>query len=170
MVTAGLDGILIMFIMARTMAQMLRRFTILSAGMGGVTRTLLSFLISLLMVSCGPQGSEEKGAEVRFQDMAVESSAVSKMLPLIFPSHVPPERYLTPAQQFLFTYLAHSNPADLVVTRAHGQGDWRIEKIFMLDDCVAVQMTEGHYLETLFFVQYRDGWRLKGRIIPKDHE
>ncbi len=108
--------------------------------------------------------------EVRFQDMAVESDAVSKMLPLVSPSHVPPERHLTPAQQFLFTYLAHSNPADLVVTQPHSQGNWRIEKIFMLDDCVAVQMTEGHYLETLFFIQYSEGWRLKARIRPQDHE
>jgi hypothetical protein len=102
--------------------------------------------------------------------MAVESGAVSRILPLVSPSHVPPERHLTPAQQILFTYLAQSNPADLVVTSPHSQGDWRIEKVFLLDDCVAVQMTEGHYLETLFFVQYRDGWRLKSRIIPTDHE
>ena len=137
---------------------------------GGMTLALLPFLIPWPMVSCGTQSSEEKGAEVQFREMAVESGAVSKMLPLISPSHLPPERHLTPAQQFLFTYLAHSNPSDLVVTRPHGQGNWRIEKIFMLDDCVAVQMTEGHHLETLFFVQYKDGWRLKSRIIPKDHE
>jgi hypothetical protein len=33
-----------------------------------------------------------------------------------------------------------------------------------------VQMTEGHYLETLFFIQYSEGWRLKARIRPQDHE
>ena len=156
--------------MEKTIGQILKRFEMYSVSQGGMTRALLPFLISLLMVSCGTQSSEEKGAEVRFREMAVESTAVSKMLPLLSPSHVPPERHLTPAQQFLFTYLAQSNPADLVVTRPHSRGIWRIEKIFMLDDCVAVQMTEGHYLETLFFVQYRDGWRLKSRIIPKDHE
>ena len=147
-----------------------KKLTIRSVSHGRMIRTLLSFLVLLLAVSCGTQSSEEEGAEVAFREMAVESSAVSRMLPLISPSHVPPERHLTPAQQFLFTYLAKTDPVDLVVTRPHGQGSWRIEKIFMLDDCVAVQMTEGHYLETLFFVQYRDGWRLKGRIIPKDHE
>ena len=152
------------------MGQILKRLEMHSVSQRGMTRALLPFLISLLMVSCGTQSSEEKGAEVRFREMAVESTAVSKMLPLLSPSHVPPERHLTPAQQFLFTYLAQSNPADLVVTRPHSQGNWRIEKIFMLDDCVAVQMTEGHYLETLFFVQYKDGWRLKSRIIPRDHE
>ena len=149
---------------------MLKRVAIRSAGNGGMTRSLLSFLIFLLMMSCGTQNSEEKGAEVRFREMAVEPSAVSKILPLISPGHVPPERNLTPAQQFLFTYLAQANPADLVVTQPHSKGNWRIEKIFMLDDCVAVQMTEGHYLETLFFIQYSVGWRLKARIRPQDHE
>ena len=156
--------------MGTTMGQILKRPAIQSVSHGKRIRTLLPFLILLLAVSCGTQSSEEKGAEVVFREMEVESGAVSRMLPLISPSHVPPERHLTPAQQFLFTYLAKTDPADLVVTKRHGQGSWRIEKIFMLDDCVAVQMTEGHYLETLFFVQYRDGWRLKSRIIPKDHE
>ena len=159
-----------MYNMEKSMGQILKRVAIRFVRKRGMTRALLPFLIPLLMVSCGTQSSEEQGAEVRFREMAVDSGAVSKMLPLLAPSHVPPERHLTRAQQFLFTYLAHSNPADLVVTQPHSQGNWRIEKIFMLDDCVAVQMTEGHYLETLFFVQYRDGWRLKGRIIPKDHE
>ena len=156
--------------MKKTMGQLPKRIAIRSIGKGVIIRALFAFLVFFLMVSCGTQSSEEKGAEVRFREMAVESGAVLKMLPLVFPSQVPPEKQLTPAEQFLFTYLAQSNPADLVVTRPHGQGNWRIEKIFMLDDCVAVQMTEGHYLETLFFVQYRDGWRLKGRIIPRDHE
>jgi hypothetical protein len=159
-----------MYNMEKTMGQILKRLEMYPVSRGGMTRALLPFLISLLMVSCGTQSSEEKGAEVRFREMAVESTAVSKMLPLLSPSHVPPERHLTPAQQFLFTYLAQSNPADLVVTRPHGRGNWRIEKIFMLDDCVAVQMTEGHYLETLFFIQYSEGWRLKARIRPQDHE
>ena len=156
--------------MKKTMGKLLKRIAIRSIGNCVIIRALFAFLVFLFMVSCGTQSSEEEGAEVAFREMAVESSAVSRMLPLITPSHMPPERHLTPAQQFLFTYLARTDPVDLVVTRPHGQGSWRIEKIFMLDDCVAVQMTEGHYLETLFFVQYRDGWRLKGRIIPKDHE
>lgn len=156
--------------MEKTMGEILKRPATRPVSHDRIIQTLLSFLVFLLAVSCGTQSSEEKSAEVRFREMTVESGAVSKMLPLVFPSHVPPEKQLTPAEQFLFTYLARSNPADLVVTQPHSQGTWRIEKIFVLDDCVAVQMTEGHYLETLFFVQYRDGWRLKNRIIPKDHE
>jgi hypothetical protein len=156
--------------MKKTMGQFPKGVAIRSIGNGVIIRALFAFLILLFMVSCGTQSSEEKGAEVAFREMAVESRAVLKMLPLISPSHVPPERHLTPAQQFLFTYLAKTDPADLVVTRPHGQGSWRIQKIFMLDDCVAVQMTEGHYLETLFYIQYSEGWRLKARIRPKDHE
>jgi hypothetical protein len=91
------------------------------------------------------------------------------MLPLVSPSHLPDQEVLTPAHQSLFTYLAQTPPADLVTTPVHSRGTWRLEKIFILDDCVAVQMSEGHYLETLFFVQYGGGWRLTSRIRPQDH-
>ena len=107
--------------MEKTIGQILKRLTIRSVSHGEMTRALLPFLIPWLMVSCGTQSSEEKGAEVRLREMAVESGAVSKMLPLVSPSHVPPERQLTPAQEFLFTYLAQSNPADLVVTQPHSR-------------------------------------------------
>jgi hypothetical protein len=133
-------------------------------------RALLSLFVSLLLVSCGSQGPEEKRVEVRFSETGVESSAVSKILPLVSPSHHPERQDLSPAHQSLFTYLAKAEPVDLVTTAAHSQGIWRIEKIFILDDCVAVQMTEGHYLETLFFVQYSEGWRQSARIRPQDHE
>ena len=127
-------------------------------------------LVSSLIVSCGTQGPEEKSIEVRFSEIGVESSAVSEIVPLVSPSHRLEEQALSPAHQSLFTYLAKTEPADLVTTEAHDQGKWRIEKIFILDDCVAVQMTEGHYLETLFFVQATHGWRLSARIRPQDHE
>ena len=130
---------------------------------------LLPFLILCLLISCGTQGPEEKSVEVRFEETGVESSAVSKILPLVSPSHLPEKQHLSPAHQSLFTYLAKTAPTDLVATDAHSQGEWRIEKVFILDDCVAVQMTEGHYLETLFFVQYTDGWHLRSRITPQDH-
>jgi len=108
--------------------------------------------------------------EIHFREILVDSSAVSLILPLVASSHQADDEHLSPAHQSLFTYLAQTDPALLVTTKPHSQGEWRIEKVFLLDDCVAVQMTEGHYLETLFFVQYRDGWRLKSRIVPSDHE
>ncbi len=135
-----------------------------------MTRILVTLLVSWLMVSCGTQGPEEDSVDVRFSGTGVKSSAVSEMMPLVSPSHSPEVQDLSPAHQSLFTYLAKVNPADLVTTESHSEGEWRIEKIFILDDCVAVQMTEGHYLETLFFVQYRHGWRLTSRVRPQDHE
>ena len=133
-------------------------------------RRLIGLLTICLAVACTTQTSEEETLEIRFRDTVVDPSAVSLVLPLAASSHPPDEAHLSPAHQALFTYLAQKDPAALVTTEPHSQGEWRIEKVFLLDDCVAVQMTEGHYLETLFFVQYRDGWRLKSRIVPKDHE
>jgi len=135
-----------------------------------VVKRLIGLLTICLSVSCTTQTSEEKTVEIPFRDTVVDPSSVSVVLPLVAASHQPDNAHLSPAHQALFTYLAKKDPAALVTTEPHSQGEWRIEKVFLLDDCVAVQMTEGHYLETLFFVQYRDGWRLKSRIIPKDHE
>ena len=134
-----------------------------------MVRRIIALLTICLAVSCTSQSPEEETTEVHFRDIAVDSSAVSAILPLVASSHPADDAHLSPAHQSLFTYLAQTDPAALVTTTPHSQGEWRIEKVFLLDDCVAVQMTEGHYLETLFFVQYRDGWRLKDRIIPEDH-
>ena len=135
-----------------------------------MVRGLVGLLIICLAVSCTTQTSEEKTIEVLFRDTVVDPSAVSVVLPLVASSHPPDDAHISPAHQSLFTYLAQTDPAVLVSTKPESQGEWRIEKIYLLDDCVAVQMTEGHYLETLFFVQYSKGWRLKSRIIPGDHE
>ena len=133
-------------------------------------KKLIFVLPILLAVSCTTQPAEEETIEVRFRDTVADPRAVAVVLPLVASSHEPDEPHLSPAHQSLFTYLAQADPAALVTTGPHSQGKWRIEKVFLLDDCVAVQMTEGHYLETLFFVQYRNGWRLKSRITPRDHE
>ena len=142
------------------------RFPILKLG----TRSLLFLLFLQLLVYCGTQVSEEGTIEVRFREITVESTAVSRIMPLVTQSHQPDEANLSSSHQSLFTYLAQTDPADLVRTKPHSQGTWRIEKIFLLDDCVAVQMTEGHFLETIFFVQHSKGWRLTTRIRPHDHE
>ena len=131
---------------------------------------LIGLLTICLAVSCTTQTPEEKTMEVLFRDTVVDPSAVSAVLPLVASSHQPDAAHISPAHQSLFTYLAQTDPAVLVTTQSESQGQWRIEKVYLLDDCVAVQMTEGHYLETLFFVQYSKGWRLKSRIIPGDHE
>ena len=141
-----------------------------SRGLCLVVRRLIGLLTICLAVSCSTQTPEEETIKIHFRDTVVDPSAVAVVLPLVASSHPPDDAHLSPAHQALFTYLAQKDPTALVTTEPHSQGEWRIEKVFLLDDCVAVQMTEGHYLETLFFVQYRDGWRLKGRIIPADHE
>ncbi len=133
-------------------------------------RKFLPILFLCLIASCGTQDPKEKSTEVRFQEITVEPTAVSKVLPLVAPSPLPDEANLSPALQSLFTYLAQADPDDLVTTKPHSQGKWRIEKVFLLDDCVAVEMSEGHYLETVFFVQHSKGWRLTARISPRDHE
>ena len=135
-----------------------------------MVRRLIGLLTVFLAVSCTTQTPEEETMEVLFRDTVVDPSAVSVVLPLVASSHQTDDAHLSPAHQSLFTYLARTDPAVLVTTKPDSQGEWRIEKVFLLDDCVAVQMTEGHYLETLFFVQYSNGWRLKNRIIPRDHE
>jgi hypothetical protein len=156
--------------MARLKDKAFKRITFRLAEYGQFTQTLLPLLIFLLIASCGTQGPEEEVLEVRISEIGVESKAVSEIMPLVSPSHLPEEQHLSPAHQSLFTYLAKMEPADLVTTKPHSQGIWRIEKVYILDDSVAVQMSEGHYLETLFFVQYSEGWRLKSRITPRDHE
>ena len=155
--------------MLRLMGRAFKRIAICFARYGLIRQTLLSLSVFCLIASCTTQGPEEESIEVHFREISVEPTAVSKILPLVAPSHQPDEPNLSPALQSLFTYLAQADPADLVTTKPHSQGKWRLEKVFLLDDCVAVQLTEGHYLETVFFVQHRKGWRLKARITPRDH-
>ncbi len=148
----------------------LKYFDRVSAGFFMKVKSLIGVLAILLAVSCTTQTPGEEKIEIPFRETAVKPAAVSDVLPLVASSHQPGEAHLSPAHQVLFTYLAQADPADLVTTEPHNQAQWRIEKVFLLDDCVAVQMTEGHYLETLFFVQHTEGWRLKSRIIPADHQ
>jgi hypothetical protein len=133
----------------------------------GIVLGLLAFILA---AGCGKgQPPHEKALEIPFQDVTVDPGAVSKVAALVSPSHPADQEHLSPELQYLFTYLATTAVADLVATPAHSQGEWEIEKVFILDDCVAVQLSEGHYLETLLFVQYSQGWRLAARIRPQDH-
>lgn len=136
---------------------------------GRMMGVFVGVLAIWLVFACGAEIPEEKTLEIPFPELAVEPHAVSEMLSLVSPSHQPGQEDISPALQALFTYLTKTSAAKLVTTTAHSQGKWRVEKIFVLDDCVAVQMSEGHYLETLFFAQYSKGWRLTARISPQDH-
>lgn len=132
-------------------------------------RALLLLLLLLAGISCGEEPARRESLEVPFRDVAVEAEAVSQIVPLVAVSHQADQARLTPALESLFTYLAKTPAAQLTGTPSHAQGTWRIEKVFILDDCVAVQLSEGHYLETLVFSQHSKGWRLVARIRPEDH-
>ena len=108
--------------------------------------------------------------QVSIPKTPIDTKAVTKMLPLIYPSHRPALENISPALQSLLTYLAKTPANDLVTTLPHSQGKWQVEKVYVLDDCVAAQMGDGHYLETIFFVQALNDWRIVGRVRPQDHK
>jgi hypothetical protein len=132
-------------------------------------RALLLLLLLFTTVSCRQEPAHRESFEFSFRDVTVKAEAVSQIVPLVALSHPADQAHLTPALQSLFTYLAQTPLTQLTWTPAHAEGTWRIEKVFILDDCVAVQLTEGHYLETLLFSQHSSGWRLVARIRPQDH-
>jgi hypothetical protein len=126
-------------------------------------------LLVILAASCGREPPRQESLDIPLRDVPGEANAVSQMLPLVALSHQADQAHLTPALESLLTYLAKAPVNELTRTPSHAQGTWRIEKLFILDDCVAVQLTEGHYLETLIFSQHSNGWRLVARIRPQDH-
>ena len=132
-----------------------------------VWATLLLFIV--LSASCGREPARQESLDIPFRDAPAEAAAVSRIVPLVAMSHQADQGRLTPALESLFTYLAKTPSAQLTRTAPHAQGVWQIEKVFILDDCVAVQLTEGHYLETLLFTKHSTGWRLVARIRPQDH-
>jgi len=133
----------------------------------GLWATLL--LLVVLSASCGREPARQESLEIPFRDVPAEAEAVSRVVPLVAVSHQADQARLTPALESLFTYLAKTPAAQLARTSPHAQGTWQIEKVFILDDCVAVQLSEGHYLETLLFAQHSSGWRLVARVRPQDH-
>jgi hypothetical protein len=126
-------------------------------------------LLIALSVSCGREPARQESLGISFREVPAEAEAVSRVIPLVALSHRVDQARLTPALESLFTYLAKTPAAQLARTSPHAQGTWQIEKVFILDDCVAVQLSEGHYLETLLFTQHSTGWRLVARIRPEDH-
>ena len=145
---------------------------LLRCARGTPARTRLWATLLLLIVlsaSCGREPARQESLEIPFRDTPREADAVSQIVPLVAVSHQADQARLTPALESLFTYLAKTPAAQLAGTPSHAQGTWQIDKVFILDDCVAVQLTEGHYLETLVFTQHAKGWRLVARIRPQDH-
>jgi hypothetical protein len=123
----------------------------------------------IVAVSCGRESARQESLEIPFRETPAEANAVAQVVPLVAVSHQADQARLTPALESLFTYLAKTPATQLTRTPSHAQGTWQIDKVFILDDCVAVQLSEGHYLETLVFTQHSRGWRLVARIRPEDH-
>jgi hypothetical protein len=139
-------------------------------GTSAGTRLWATLLVLIVLsASCGREPAFREGLEIPFRDTPAEAAAVSRIVPLVAASHQADQTRLTPALGSLFTYLAQRPAAQLTRTSPHAQGTWQIDKVFILDDCVAVQLTEGHYLETLVFAHHSRGWRLVARIRPQDH-
>ena len=137
-----------------------RRFVVHAPGL----------IAAMLLFCCDGDAPERRRADIPFKDLTVEPRAVSDMVTRVSLGHQLSQETISPALQALFTHLGKTPAAELVITPAHSQGEWQVEKVFLLDDCVAVQMSEGHYLETIFFTRYSQGWRLVARIVPHDHD
>lgn len=129
---------------------------------------LLLFLIWVI-AGCDALAPSKQIVQIKSSTVKIDDKAVERLLPQIASSPVPPTKKLSESLKILLTFLAQTPPARVVETKPHDQPKWRIGRIYLLDDCVAVQFTEGHYMETIFFVENRMGWRIAGRVRPSDH-
>jgi len=123
-----------------------------------------------LITGCRGVTSGKPSLQVVLNDIPLDEEAVGQAMTRIA---VPPAWSLedvSEALEILFSFLVQTPPDELVETKPHAQARWHLDKIYLLDDCVAVQFAEGHYMETVFFVRNREGWRMAGRIRPEDHQ
>ncbi|MBW1740903.1 MAG: hypothetical protein JRJ42_07185 [Deltaproteobacteria bacterium] len=133
-------------------------------------KNILLSVVVWLIVGCAATTPRKPGLQISTDAVEIDEKAVDRLIGHIAMPPVPPQKKISKPLQTLLTFLALTPPAKLVETRAHAQAEWRLDKIFLLDDCVAVQFSEGHYMETVFFVRNRGGWRITSRIRPEDHE
>lgn len=110
------------------------------------------------------------GLQIKPNDIQIDEKAVEQTMAHIAVPKASFQEEVSEAFKILFTFLAHTPPNKLVETKPHAETHWDLDRIYLLDDCVAVQFVEGHYMETVFFVRNRMGWRIAGRIRPKDHQ
>ena len=123
-----------------------------------------------LITGCSGMGSRKPGLQVALNDIQVDEEAVGQAMTRIA---VPPplsREDVSEALKILFSFVVQTPPDELVETKPHAEARWQLDKIYLLDDCVAVQFAEGHYMETIFLVRNRTGWRTAGRIRPEDHQ
>jgi len=128
-------------------------------------------LLSLFWLMAGCSGMAFRGPalQIELSDLEIDERAVEKAMAHIAATEPSLPEGLPGDVKILFTFLGHAAPDTLVETKPHANAHWCLDRIYLLDDCVAVQFAEGHYMETVFFVRTRTGWRTAARIQPKDH-
>jgi len=131
---------------------------------------LLVLCLVWLITGCGGMASRKPGLQVALNDMQVDEEAVEQAMARIAVSPALSLEDVSEALKILFSFLVQTPPDQLVETKSHAEARWQLDKIYLLDDCVAVQFAEGHYMETIFWVRNRTGWRTAGRIRPEDHQ
>ena len=131
---------------------------------------LLVLCLVWLNTGCGGMASRKPGLQVALNDMQVDEEAVEQAMARIAVSPALSLEDVSEALKILFSFLVQTPPDQLVETKSHAEARWQLDKIYLLDDCVAVQFAEGHYMETIFWVRNRTGWRTAGRIRPEDHQ
>jgi hypothetical protein len=114
--------------------------------------------------------SRKPGLQVALNDIQVDEEAVGQAMTRIAVSPPLSREDVSEALKILFSFLVQTPPDQLLETKPHAEARWQLDKIYLLDDCVAVQFAEGHYMETIFWVRNRTGWRMAGRIRPEDHQ
>jgi len=121
------------------------------------------------IAGCGTMGFRGPALQIRLSELEIDEKAVEKAMAYLDATETPSPQALPEAVKVLFSFLGHAEPDTLVETKPHADAHWRLDRIYLLGDCVAVQFAEGHYMETAFFVRTRAGWRVAARIQPKDH-
>lgn len=131
---------------------------------------LLVLCLVWLITGCSGMGSRRPDLQLGLNDIQVDEEAVGQAMARIAVSPSLSRQDVSEALKILFSFLVQTPPDQLVETRPHAEARWQLDKIYLLDDCVAVQFAEGHYMETIFLVRNRTGWRTAGRIRPEDHK
>ena len=131
---------------------------------------LLLLCLVWLITGCSGIASRKAGLQLGLDDIQVDEEAVGQAMTRIAVSPALSREDVSEALKILFSFLVQTPPDQLVETKPHAEARWQLDKIYLLDDCVAVQFAEGHYMETIFWVRNRTGWRMAGRIRPEDHQ
>jgi hypothetical protein len=128
-------------------------------------------LLGLLWLAsgCSEAHFRKPALQITLSDIQVDEEAVEQAMARIAVSPAPSGDEVPETLKALFSFLVQTPSDKLVETRPHAGTRWHLDQIYLLDDCVAAQFSEGHYMETVFFVRNRRGWRIAGRIRPGDH-